>query len=172
MPKSKGPANAGLLKQAPTSTHVALAEFITDTTGEAVGAETVALVQRAYPLYLKSPAVEAQKAAEKAEKERQAAERAAKRAAEIRARLEKIEAERAKILAQLDKAEDEVDFVPPVPPTKVDPEITTKVVVDDGDPDEDAEVEVTVADDEFVQADEDADDEFDAEEGSDDEDDF
>lgn len=169
--KPKGPENAGLLKSKPSSTHEALAAYITDTTGEAVGAEVVALVQRAYPLYLKSPAVEAAKAAEREAKEREKAERERKRAEQVKARLDKLEQERAKLLEQLQGAQ----FVPTEEVEDDEPEDEPEVIVDEA-----AEPEVVVeeADDEFVVPDgdpvdddeEDPDDEFESDEEDEDDD--
>ena len=99
--RRKKPVNAAYLKKAPNDGHVGLAAYITATTGEEMDAATVALVQRLYPLYLKSPAVvkareaaEAAKAEEKARKEREKRERA-------QARLDRIEEQRRKLLAEL-----------------------------------------------------------------------
>ena len=94
--------NAGLLKKEPTELHAGLAEFINKTVGpDLVDPELVALVQRAYPLYTKSPAVQKARAAEKAARDAERAERENARKARLQERLDRIEAERRKVLEAL-----------------------------------------------------------------------
>lgn len=98
--------HAAYLKKPPTPVHEGFAEFITKGTGHEVDAQTVGLVQRLYPVYLKSPAVQKAKAAEQEERERAAREKAEAKAARLRDRLARIEEDRRKVLAELGLDED------------------------------------------------------------------
>lgn len=99
--RRKRPVNAAYLKKTPSEVHNGFAEYITSTTGEEVSAETVSLVQRLYPLYLKSPAVVRAKEAAAAAKAEEAARKKAEKDARLKERLAKIEEQRAKLLADL-----------------------------------------------------------------------
>lgn len=99
--RTKKPANAAFLDKEPAASHQAFADFITETTGHLVPVGDVALIQRLYPLYLKSPAVQAVKRAEKEQREREAAARAAAKAERLKERLAAIEAQRRKLLDEL-----------------------------------------------------------------------
>ena len=104
-PRKKRPVNAAYLKKEPNDGHVGLAAYISRTTGEEMEASTVALVQRLYPLYLKSPeVVKAKEAAEQAKAEAAAAKEREKRE-RARARLERLEEQRRKLLAELGEDE-------------------------------------------------------------------
>lgn len=100
-PRRKKPANAGLLKKDPTTVHEAVAVYIAETVGVEVDPATVALVQRVYPLYLKSPAVTAQKDAERRQREAEKAAKEAARQKKVKERLAKIELDRQRLLKQL-----------------------------------------------------------------------
>lgn len=93
--------NAAYLKKPPSAVHEGFAEFIAKTTGVTVEAKVVGLVQRLYPLYLKSPAVQKAKEAERAEREAEAQRKAEEKAARLRERLAKIEADRLRVLKEL-----------------------------------------------------------------------
>lgn len=154
MATRKSKPNAGLLKKAPTELHEGLAEFINTTVAPGlVDAETVALVQRAYPLYTKSPAVQKAREAERRAREAEKAEREAARKARLQERLDKIEAERRKVLEALGLEAMEV-------PEPVADEEEPEVSVESGEvPDEEAdeseaEVEVTEDEDEWEDDDE------------------
>lgn len=98
---ARKPANAALLDKEPAASHQALADFIASTTGHMVAVGDVALVQRVYPLYLKSPAVAAAKRAEKEQRERAAAERAAEKRRRAEERLAALNEQRRKLLDEL-----------------------------------------------------------------------
>lgn len=91
----------------PTETHAGLAAFIAQEAGVNIPVEHVALVQRMYPAFLKSPAVTEAREARKAEREARKARQAAEKE---RRRLERIAAIKAE-LARLDGTE------PPEPRT-------------------------------------------------------
>jgi hypothetical protein len=93
--------NAAYLKKPPSAVHEGFAEFIAKTTGVTVEAKVVGLVQRLYPLYLKRPAVQKAKEAERAEREAEARRKAEEKAARLRERLAKIEADRLRVLKEL-----------------------------------------------------------------------
>lgn len=104
--KPKRPVNAEYATKAPSEVHEAFAAFITSTTGVEVDAATVGLVQRVYPLFLKSPEVTAARGAAKAERENARAQREAVKKARLQARLDKIEAERQRVLKSLGVSDD------------------------------------------------------------------
>lgn len=162
---AKKPANEKYVQQEPSEVHSGLAEFINKTTSAEVEPETVALVQRLYPLYLKSPAVKKAREAERARKE---AEKAAKEEAKrqrAQERLAKLEAERERLLASLgESSADRFTDDKGITFGKADPE--TEVEADD----EPVEVEETEAEDEFVTSEE-SDDDDDDDEWDDDDDD-
>lgn len=93
--------NAAYLKKAPSEVHEGFAAYIEATTGQTVAADTVGLVQRLYPLYLKSPAVVEARERAKAEKEAEEARKRADRARRAKEKLLKVEAQRQKLLAEL-----------------------------------------------------------------------
>lgn len=144
---------AAYLKKDPTGVHEGFAEFIEKQTGHTVPVGDVALVQRLYPLYLKSPAVAKARAAEKAAREKEAREREEAKAARLKARLDKIEAQRRALLDALgieEEQESKPASVLPFPKPKAvkaaeetEPEAT--------EPEEPETVEVTLSDDEFVE---------------------
>lgn len=161
--KTKKPVNAGYLTKDPSESHVEFANFITRTTGEEVSPATVGLVQRLYPLYLKSPDVAKAREAERAAKAAEKAQKDAAKAARLKARLDKIEAQREKLLAALDldplgEPEDEepIRFAESAP----EPEPEVEETEDEDDGEEESE-EVTVEDDEDEWGSEDDDDEED-----------
>lgn len=139
MPKKK-PEHADLALKKPTEVHEYFAAFINAAVGVEVDAETVALVQRAYPLYLKSPDVAAAREAEKAARAEQKAQAERVKEARLKARLAKIEAQRQKTLkalglepdAEVVEAEDR--FVPVVE-AEPEPEEITLPADDDDDED-------------------------------------
>lgn len=104
--KPKRPVNAEYATKAPSEVHEAFAAFITSTTGVEVDAATVGLVQRVYPLFLKSPEVTAARDAAKAERENARAQREAVKKAKLQARLDRIEAERQRVLKSLGVSDD------------------------------------------------------------------
>lgn len=112
--------NAAYLKKAPTAVHSGFAEYIEKTTGHVVPIGDVALVQRLYPLYLKSPAVVKARDAEKAARDAEAAVKKAAKDAKLRERLAQIEEQRRDVLTKLG----------------IDPEFEVS-----GDPDEDGDVD-------------------------------
>lgn len=133
----KKPENAGLLKKEPTEAHRGLAAYITKTTGVETTPETVALVQRAYPLYAKSPEVAEAREAEKKAREEEAARKRAKKAERLRERLAKMEAQRQKLLAELGL--DDVSE-PPVLTVVEEPEEDEELVVAMKDDDDEVDV--------------------------------
>lgn len=139
----KKPVNAGLLTKEPTEAHEGLAAYITKTTGREVDGATVALVQRAYPLYAKSPEVAKAREAEKAKREAEAARKQAEKEARLKERLAKIEEQRQRVLAELGL--DDVS----------EPPVLT--VVEEPEPEEEPEVVIEDDEDEDVFADEDDD---------------
>lgn len=100
-PRKPKRVNASYLKKVPSEVHQAFAEYIFNTTGTEVNAEVVALVQRLYPLYLKSPAVVEAREKAKAEREAEAARKAAEKAQRVKERLAKLDEQRQKLLAEL-----------------------------------------------------------------------
>lgn len=111
--------NAGFLKKEPSETHKAVAEYVTKTTGHAVSAGDVALVQRLYPLYLKSD--EVVKAREAAEQQRREAEEKKRKEKEdrLKARLREAEERAAKLRRELGLDTDD-ETVPPVAESSID----------------------------------------------------
>lgn len=93
--------NAEYLDRDPSEVHTGLSEYIEETTGRAISAGDVALVQRLYPVYLKSDDV--RKARERAEAERQAEieRKAAEKRERAQRKLDRLNEERAKLLAEL-----------------------------------------------------------------------
>lgn len=161
-------SNSAVVKKSPTPVHEAFAAYIEKTTGHTVPVGDVALVQRLYPLYLKSPAVVKAKEAEAERKAEEAARKKAEKDARLRERLAKIEEQRQALLSALN-IEDEQESkeggtVMPFPkPKAVEP-------VEDEDEDDEPEVLVLSAEDEFEEADEDSDDEDEDEWDTDDDD--
>lgn len=151
MPAPRKPkrVNAAYLKKEPTETHQAFAEYIFNTTGQEVSNEIVALVQRLYPLFLKSPAVVEAREKAKAEREAEEARKQAEKQRRVRERLAKIEAQRAKLLADLglDEGQDPEEpvnlSVVPEPDPEVEADLA-EVEDNDGEPESD---EVTLEDD-------------------------
>lgn len=155
--KPKRP-NASYLKKTPSEVHEGFAAYITETTGMEVDAGLVALVQRLYPVYLKSPAVVEARAAEKAAREAEAARKAAEKEARLKERLAKIEEQRQRVLAELG-----LDDVTEPPALSVVPD------------EEEPEVEVTESEDEVVVLSEESDEDeelWDDDEDESDEEDF
>jgi hypothetical protein len=99
--KPKPPVNAEYAAKEPSEVHNAFSTFITTTTGVEVDARTVGLVQRLYPLFLKSPEVAEARNAAKAERESQRSQREAVKKAKLQRRLDKIEEERQRVLKSL-----------------------------------------------------------------------
>lgn len=165
MATKKKPANAGVLKKSPSAVHESFADYITETTGVETDAATVALVQRLYPLYLKSPDVAAARAAEKAERDAAKSEREAAKKARLQARLDKIEAQRQKVLASMGLSG--VSEVVDASERFTDGGGITFAQADDDDDEDDAEVEVVAGE---IVPDDDEDEDWDDDE--DDEEDF
>lgn len=145
--------NAGLLKVEPTATHKALAEFIEKTTGHVTPSGDVALVQRAYPLFLKSPAVVKAREAEAEAKAAAEKTKAEAKEARLKERLAKVEADRQRLLKELGIETDDVTG-PAItvgnPETEAAPaKVTLKVVEPAADPPEG--VVAGDADDDFVE---------------------
>jgi hypothetical protein len=139
--------NAGLLKVEPSEGHKALAEFIEKTTGHTVPVGEVALVQRAYPLYLKSPSVVKAREAEAAAKAKAAEDKEKAKQDRLRARLEAIEAQRAKLLRDLGIETDDETGPTALSVVADEPEGATLTLGDDS----------PVAEDEFIDLTPDAD---------------
>lgn len=99
--RSRKPVNAAYLDKEPAASHQAFADFITSTTGHLVPVGDVALVQRLYPLYLKSPAVVKAKQAEKEARDKEARERAEAKARKNRERLAALDEQAARIRKEL-----------------------------------------------------------------------
>ena len=97
----KRPVHADYLDKEPTAQHEGFAAYIEEVTGQGVTPAVVGLVQRLYPLYLKSDAV--QKAKEEAQRQKEEAAAKAKAAKErkLKERLARVEADRARLLAEL-----------------------------------------------------------------------
>ena len=149
----KGKRNAQYLHKEPTPAHEEFARYITDTTGIEVDAFSVGLIQRLYPLYLKSPAVRKAKDAERAAREAEKAAREQARRAKAQEKLAKLEEQRQKLLAELgEDAPDSdpvaergtdsegIEFDPepePDPDDSGDDEAVTEATVDDSDDEED-----------------------------------
>lgn len=93
--------NKAYLTKEPTGVHEGFAEFIAKTTGHTVPVGDVALVQRLYPVYLKSPQVVKAREAEKAARDKAEREKAEAKRQRARARLEALEAQRRKLLDEL-----------------------------------------------------------------------
>lgn len=125
---ARRPANVKVLKEAPNDTHEALSGYITRTTGQEIDALTVSIVQRLYPLYLKSPDVLKAKEALKAARDAEAAAREATKRARLTDRLERLEAERQKVLEDLGYADkdDEPEEVPVQDSGPVEPAVKRK----------------------------------------------
>lgn len=146
MATRKKPVNFALTQKDATPDHEAFAEYIRTTTGVDIEAGAVAIIQRAYPLYLKSPEKVAAKEAERLAREAEKAEAEAKKQARLKARLDKIENERRAVLRSMglldeeEESEDEdtEEEAEVVPITKAKPKV--KVVLDP-EPDEDEESE-------------------------------
>lgn len=103
-----------LTDRPPTDAHKAFAAYIKNTHGTKVSAATVALVQRAYPEYLKSPELVAARAQKAAQRESEREAKAAAKAERMQARLDRLDAERAALMNRLQRrtapiAEAEVD---------------------------------------------------------------
>jgi hypothetical protein len=90
-----------LTDKKPTEAHKAFADYIKSTHGTKISAATVALVQRAYPEYLKSPAVVEARQAKSAARAEEAKRKAAEKQAKMQARLDRLENERAALLERL-----------------------------------------------------------------------
>lgn len=146
-PRGKKKINAAYLKKDPSEVHQSFAQYIFNTTGTEVSNEIVALVQRLYPLFLKSPAVVEAREKAKAEREAEEARKQAEKQRRVRERLAKIEAQRAKLLADLGL--DEQDPEEPVSLSVVpDPEVEADLAeVEDNADDEPESDEVTLEDD-------------------------
>jgi len=170
-PRKPKRVNASYLKKDPSEVHEGFASYIEATTGTEVPAATVALVQRLYPLYLKSPAVVEAREKAKAEREAEEARKQAEKQRRVRERLAKIEAQRAKLLADLGL--DEQNPEEPVSLSVVpDPEVENELaeVEDNADEESDGEPEseeVTLEDDSEEDEDEDLWDDEDEDEAED-----
>lgn len=136
------PVNHKYVAMDPTDTHVGVSAYIEKTTGQTVPAETVALVQRLYPLYLKSPEVQKAKEAAEAAKAAEAAAKEAEKKRRLKERLAKIEAQRVKLLADLGQdvalaavpePEPVEEFLDSLPDDEPEPEPEPEVA-EDGEP--------------------------------------
>lgn len=181
--RAKKPEHAALAEKTPSEVHKGFAAFIAKATGVEVSAENVALVQRAYPLYLKTPEVVKAREEQQAARAKAKADKDAEKKARLRARLDKIEAERQAVLARMGvegiSGEDIAGTPLAVVRNDVDPDPTDPTYEAEGDDGESQSVEVSVAEAaaesaEDADADEDDDDWGDDEDSdeSDDEDDF
>lgn len=151
--KPKRPVNAEYATKAPSEVHEAFAAFITSTTGVEVDAATVGLVQRVYPLFLKSPEVTAARDAAKAERENARAQREAVKKAKLQARLDRIEAERQRVLKSLGVPDDG-------PALSLVGEEVTDESEEVTEPDEDGEPEAQAEEATLTDESEDADDDW------------
>lgn len=157
---ARKPPLAGHLAMEPTPVHEGLTEFIAKQTGHTVPVGDVALVQRLYPLYLKSPAVAKAREAEKAAREAEREKKRQAKAARLQARLDAIEAERQRLLRELGieaEQESKEGSVLPFPkPKAVAPEVEedeedegpVEIVLEDGFEDGDDDEEWDEDDDE------------------------
>jgi len=160
--------HAKVLKTEPSALHQGLAAYIEKTTGHTVPVGDVALVQRLYPKYLKSPAVVKQREEEAARKQREADEKAAQKRQRAQARLDALEEQRRRLLAELgiDGEQESQDAKVLDFPTPAEPE------ADDEDEDEgEPETFTLEAEDEFVEPESDDEDDEDDDDWGDDEDD-
>lgn len=155
-----------ILDKEPSALHESLAEFIASTTGHSVPVGEVALVQRLYPLYLKSPAVQRAKEAERVAREEAARKKQEAKEARLRERLAAIEAQRRELLDALGiDGEQEGQDAPVLPFPK------PKAVAEPENEDEDETIIVTLSDDGFEEPDTQDDDGFE-DVANDDEEDF
>lgn len=160
---TKKKANAAYLAKEPSAVHESFANYIEATTGVEIDSATVGLVQRLYPLYLKSPSVALARETERTQRQAAKAQRDIEKKERLQARLDKIEAQRAKVLASLG-----LDAQPVVDATDrfvtTSDEGLTFAAADDEDEDEGVEVvegEVEPEDDEEEWGDDDDEDEED-----------
>jgi hypothetical protein len=148
--------HAAYLKKEPSKVQGEFAAWIEKTTGHVVPAGDVALVQRLYPLYLKSDEVVKAREAAAAQREKEARAAEAAKVAKKREKLARIEAERAKLLADLG-IENDGPELSVVPDSVTDEEWT----------DEATGLVLGTTDDEFVEPEADPEDADDFEEESD-----
>lgn len=115
------PKHAAYLKKAPSKVQSEFAAWIEKVTGHAVPAGDVALVQRLYPLYLKTPeVVKARKAAKQARDE-EAAKKAEKVRKQKQERLVALEQQRHRLMQELGlEPEGEVPSLAVVPDIEAD----------------------------------------------------
>lgn len=119
--RTRKPANAAFLDKEPAASHQTFADFIAETTGHIVPVGDVALVQRLYPVYLKSPAIVKAKQAEKEERERQAKAKADEKARRNKERLAALEEQAARLRRELGiETDDAVGQVLSLVPSPVD----------------------------------------------------
>lgn len=150
---ARKPVNAAYLAKDPSEVHEGFAAYIAKTTGHEVPVGDVALVQRLYPIYLKTPEVVKAKEAAAARKEREAREREERKQQRLKDRLARIEEQRLALLAELGEGSEEPEAEPePVAaaPKKTAAKARLKVVAEEPEP-EPEPVEVTLSDDEFVE---------------------
>ena len=95
------PKHAAYLKKDPSPVQTEFAVWIEKVTGHVVPVGDVALVQRLYPLYLKTPEVVKAREAAAVARKKEEEERAARVLAKKKARLAAIEAERQRLAAEL-----------------------------------------------------------------------
>lgn len=145
--------NKAYLTKDPTGVHEGFAEFIAKTTGHTVPVGDVALVQRLYPLYLKSPQVVKAREAEKAAREKAEQEKAERKRQRAQARLEALEEQRQRLLAELGiDAEQESKPAPVLPFPK--PVAVPEPEPEDDDTEE-GPVEVVLSNDSFEEPEQD-----------------
>lgn len=149
---ARKPANAAYLTKDPSEVHEGFAAYIAKTTGHEVPVGDVALVQRLYPIYLKTPEVVKAKEAAAARKEREAREREERKQQRLKDRLARIEEQRLALLAELGEGSEEPEPEPvaAAPKKKTAAKARLKVVAEEPEP-EPEPVEVTLSDDEFVE---------------------
>lgn len=144
--------NKAYLSKDPTGVHEGFAEFIAKTTGHTVPVGDVALVQRLYPLYLKSPQVVKAREAEKAAREKEAREKQAAKEARLKERLATLEAQRRALLDQLGIEEEQESKPAPVLPF---PKPKAVAEPEPEDTEDDQPVEVVLSNDSFEEPEQD-----------------
>lgn len=144
--------NKAYLSKDPTGVHEGFAEFIAKTTGHTVPVGDVALVQRLYPLYLKSPQVVKAREAEKAAREKEAREKQAAKEARLKERLATLEAQRRALLDQLGIEEEQESKPAPVLPF---PKPKAVAEPEPEDTEDDQPVEVVLSTDSFEEPEQD-----------------
>ena len=168
--RAKKPQHAAYLSKAPSPVQTEFAAWIEKVTGHAVPSGDVALIQRLYPLYLKTDEVVAAREAAAEARRKAEEEKAAKKREKAQAKLIELEQERFRLRQELGlEPEGEVPDLSVVPATvEPDPEDeSTGLVLGEAS---DEFVEPEPEDDEPAEDPEDEDDLWD--EDDDDEEDF